>query len=52
MKNFLQNITLGNVSNYGIILKSNDSNDPFITVEIDSDNHVNDTRLEILYETP
>ncbi len=52
MKNFLQNITLGNVSNYGIILKSNDSNDPFITVELDSDIQNNDTRLEILYETP
>ncbi|MBL7013400.1 MAG: hypothetical protein ISR83_03175 [Candidatus Marinimicrobia bacterium] len=52
MKNFLQNITLGNVANYGIILKSNDSNDPFITVEIDNSNQIDDFRLEILYETP
>lgn len=52
IKNFLQNVTLGNVSNFGIILKANDSNDPFITAEILSSSEESDMRLEILYENP
>ena len=51
VKNFLQNITLGNISNLGMILKPDDSADPFTIVEIDTNDVLKSARLEILYET-
>ena len=46
IKEVLQNISLGNVTNLGFKLIANEKNDPFESIEFDKNN---DMRIEIIY---
>ena len=48
IKEFLQNISLGNVENLGFKLIANEKNDPFESIRFEKDQ---DMRLQILYVT-
>ena len=49
LKNFLQNITLGNETNLGFKVVSNEKNDPFESINFDIENESAKPILEIIY---
>ena len=49
LKNFLQNITLGNETNLGFKVVSNEKNDPFESINFDIKNEFTKPILEIIY---
>jgi hypothetical protein len=51
VKEIMQNISLGNVTNLGFKLISNEKNDPFETIWFDTGESTTSARLEIIYVT-
>ncbi len=51
VKEIMQNISLGNVTNLGFKLISNEKNDPFETIWFDTGESMTSARLEIIYVT-
>jgi len=49
LKSFLQNITLGNETNLGFKVVSNEKNDPFESIHFDIENESAKPILEIIY---
>ena len=49
LKSFLQNITLGNETNLGFKVVSNEKNDPFESINFDIENESAKPILEIIY---
>ena len=49
LKSFLQNITLGNETNLGFKVVSNEKNDPFESINFDIENGPAKPILEIIY---